>query len=512
MDNRKISALNVGTSIVSRIIILLFSIVVRRLLIQYIGNDVNGLNSLYTSVIGTLSVAELGVGVAIVFSMYKPIVQGDRGKVAALYQLYKKLYRIIGLVIFLLGFVVMFFLPYLINDYELINENVYLTFFLTLVSVVLSYFYSAKTSLIEAHMENYITTCILTAANIIRYGLQIVAIIVWKSYTAYVVCLIINTLIVWFLSSIAVRKRHGDIVQRHDSLDSETKKEIVKNIKAMFLHKIGSLLVFSIDNIIISAFIGAVVLGKYSNYNLIATHLAALITLFFSSLTSVVGHICAEGDTKKTYSYFNHFYCLNYIIGFVAFLGYYAVIDSLVTICFGSGLEIARTATFVVSVNRFTTYMRRTPLLFRDASGTFYYDRWKPLAEGAVNLVLSLLFVKIFPEEYRVTGVIFATIITTLLICYTVEPYIVFKHVFNRSSAGFTIKNYSYTALFVAFLFLFDRLKFSNSNIYTTFLFNGLLSLVLSALAISLVSVLNPSFRREISAWIKVVTGRNNIY
>ncbi|MCR4676086.1 MAG: oligosaccharide flippase family protein [Sphaerochaetaceae bacterium] len=511
MDNRKISALNVGTSIVSRIIILLFSIVVRRLLIQYIGNEVNGLNSLYTSVIGTLSVAELGVGIAIVFSMYRPIVQGDKGKVAALYQLYKKLYRIIGLIIFLLGIIVMFFLPYLINDYELINENVYLTFFLTLVSVVLSYLYSANTSLIEAHMENYITTCILTAANIIRYGLQIVAIVVWKSYTAYVVCLIINTLIVWFLSSIAVRKRHGDVVLRHDSLDSETKKEIVKNIKAMFLHKIGSLLVFSIDNIIISAFIGAVVLGKYSNYSMVATTISGIISLIFSSLTSVVGHICAEGDVKKTNNYFNHFYCLNYILGFVFFLGYYAVIDSLVVICFGSGVKMARTVSLVISVNQFTQYMRKTPLLFRDASGTFYYDRWKPLAEGLFNLVLSLLLVKILPQEYRVTGVILATIITTLLICYTVEPYVVFKHIFNRSSLGFTIKNYGFTALFVSSLFIFDRFKFSTSNIYTTFLFNGLLSLVFSALAISLVSVLIPSFRREIIAWVKVVTKRNTI-
>ena len=102
MDKRR-GILNVSVSIFSRIVLLASALVVRRLLIRYIGNDVNGLNSLYASIIGMLTVAELGVGSAIVFSMYRPIVAGEKEKVAALYLLYKKLYRIIGAVIFSAG-------------------------------------------------------------------------------------------------------------------------------------------------------------------------------------------------------------------------------------------------------------------------------------------------------------------------------------------------------------------------------------------------------------------------
>ena len=129
MDKRR-SILNVTISIISRITLLIAALFVRRLLIQYIGNDVNGLNSLYSSIIGMLAVAELGVGSAIVFSMYKPIAAGEKRKIAALYGLYKRLYRIIGAVIFCTGLFVMPFLPKLINDLDALNVNVYITFFL----------------------------------------------------------------------------------------------------------------------------------------------------------------------------------------------------------------------------------------------------------------------------------------------------------------------------------------------------------------------------------------------
>ncbi len=161
MDKKKVF-LNVSISIVSRGVLLLVAIVVRRLLIQYIGNNVNGLNSLFTDIIGMLAVVELGVGRAIVYSMYSPIVNGDKKKEAGLFNLYKKLYLIIGAVILVVGLLIMPFLPVLINDYETVNVNVYLTFLLTLINVVLSYLYSAKTSLVEAHKDNYITTGILT--------------------------------------------------------------------------------------------------------------------------------------------------------------------------------------------------------------------------------------------------------------------------------------------------------------------------------------------------------------
>ena len=485
------SILNVSVSIVSRILLLVAALCVRRLLITHIGNDINGLNSLYTNIIGMLSVAELGVGSAIVFSMYRPIVTGDKRRVAALYCLYRKWYKIIAVVILAAGLIVTPFLPQLINDYERLDVNVYGTFLLSLASVVLSYLYSARISLIEAHRDNYITTGILACCSLIRYGMQIAAILVWRSYVIFLICQIIETVMVWGIMEAVVRRRHGDIVKLHEIADPETRTEVRRNVKAMFMHRIGTVMVTTIDSLIISGYIGVVILGKYTNYTFIAGVIRGTIALFFSPLTSTVGHLCASEDLDRREETFKLFYCMNYVLGIIFFLGYFSVIDDLIFLFFGPDLEMSRAIVFIITLNSFTQYMRRTLLLFRDASGSFYYDRWKAVWEGIVNLGLSLLFVNIFPENYRVVGVIVATIITTLLICDTVEPYVVFHHVFKKSPRRFYLRHYSYIGIFTACLVLLSRIRQPGTGIWI----NGMISVAVSAVAIGILMLVDREFR-----------------
>ena len=497
MDTKR-SVLNIATSIASHIFLLAVAIFVRHLLIQNVGNDVNGLNSLYASIIGMLGVIELGVGRAIIYSMYKPIVDGDERLVTALYGLYKKFYLIIGAVIFAAGLLVLPIVPRMISDYETVSVNVYTTFLLTLVSVAISYLYSAKTALIEANKDNYITTGILTVSRLTQYALQIVVILVWKSFTLFLICQIISTLLVWLLTEIVVRKRYNQIATRREKVDKVTKTEISKNVKASVMHKIGTKMVQSVDSLIISGFIGVAILGKYSNYTYISSAMVGIISLFFSPLTSVVGHLCAEGNQEKSKHYFDFFYVLNYILAVVFFLGYYAVINSVVALLFGSGLEVSHAIVFIITLNQFIQYMRNSSLLFRNASGTFYYDRWKPIAEGVVNLILSLLFVMVFPEELRVVGVIVATIITNLLICDTVEPFVVFKYVFGQKPGKFYIKNYSYIGLFTLALILMTYLTRPAGSPITGIILNGFISIGVSLITLGFVAVVDRSFRTEV--------------
>lgn len=485
MDKKR-SVLNVSVSIASRILLLIVSLVVRRLLIRYIGNDVNGLNALYSSIIGMLAVAELGIGSAIIYSMYKPVADGDLITIAALYRLYQHLYRIVGAVILCAGLLVMPFLPNIISDYASLNVNVYVTFFLALISVVLSYLYGAKTALIEAYKNNYITTGILTIGQMIRFGLQAVVIIVYRSFTPFLICQIIETGVIWFLTEIVVQKRHKNIITRKESVEPSTRVEIVRNIKAMFMHKVGSVLVITADNVIISAFIGVVILGKYSNYTLIIGVMSGTISLFFFPLTSVIGHLCAGGDKEKIWKTYDRFYSLNYALGVVFFLGYYAVIDHVILLCFGPGLEISRNISFILTLDGFIKFMRTATLLFRNASGAFYYDRWKPVAEVAMNTILSLIFVIVFPDEYKVIGVIVATIFTILLISDVIEPYVTYRYVFGMPVQHFWIKNYACIALFTGGLVALSFLEQKNASLFL----NGLISIGVSIGVLSVAFVL----------------------
>ena len=202
---------------------------------------------------------------------------------------------------------------------------------------------------------------------------------------------------------------------------------------------------------------------------------------------------------------------MNLALGLVFFLGYYAVIDGLVAVCFGEGLEITRIIVFVLTLNQFTRFMRSAPLLFRNASGTFYNDRWKPLAEGTANLLLSLLLVIVLPDELKIAGVIGATVITTLGICHIVEPFVIFRHVFEISPKKFYLKNYLYMALFSACLlgmtYLSGLYGFDGKGI-TGILINGAVSLGISAAALGLAALFDRELRDSVKAASNYIKSR----
>ncbi len=498
LDKKK-GLLNVLVSVIFRILLLFAAIFVRRYLIKFIGNEANGINSLFLSIIGFLSVAELGIGNAITFCMYKPIVHKEWDKVAALYHLLKKLYLIISLIIFVVGLFVMPFLPYLAKGYETIDINLYLTFFLMLISVVLTYFYSAKTSLINAYKNDYITTTISSVGNILQYAFQIIVVIFTHSFIAYLICRSVAVIIQWLLTEIFIYKKYKYIIINKSKVNIESKKEVVRNFKAMFMHKIGYVLVNTIDSLIISGFIGVVVLGKFSNYTIIMTSMVAVLNLFFTPLTSIIGHLYVEENKTKVKSYYNFFYGFNYVIGVVFFLGYYGVINNVIEIFFGNGLELSFQIVFVITLNYFIQFMRKSTLLFRDATGTFYNDRWKSLFEGVLNLILSIIFV----QWFDIVGVIGATIITNLIICHIIEPHVLHKYAFGTSVKIFCVKNYLNILGFIGILVVFNFCMVQNPNPIIELLLNGVISLGFSSLLVIVTFLLNKDFRHYTFQLIK---------
>ncbi len=500
MNDKKKSVLNVGVSISFHVATLIASIIVRRLLIQSLGNDINGLHSLFLSIVGVLSVAELGVGSAITFAMYKPIVNDEKNEIIALYQLYKKTYFIIGGVILLVGLLLIPVLPWIAKDYSYSYKDLYISFVLMLISTVLSYTYSSKISLINAYKDNYVTTAINSASILLQYVLQAAVLLCGGDFSAFLACKIIAVLTEWCLSSIITRIKHGDIINSsRKQLSTESKQSVIKNVKALFLHRIGGILVNSSDSIIISAYVGVVALGAFSNYTTIAVSMLGVISLFFSPLTSIIGHLFVSSKSRAKESY-NLFFTANFILGIIFFLGYYSVIDDLVIILFGEGLGIAKEITFVITVNYFVQFMRQSTILFKDASGVFYNDRWKPFFEGILNIILSIALVvwfgKIFGEQWAVVGVILATIVTNLTICHVVEPIVLYRHAFSSSPKKHMVKRYVYIFVFIVLLFALELSTIDFANPFVSLLANGLLSLVYSALMLIMICLIDSEFRR----------------
>lgn len=489
MDKRR-SLLNISTALFFRVVLIALAFLTRRLLINHIGDDGNGLDSLFNSIISFLAVAELGIGTAITFCMYKPIVDGDKEKVAALYQLFRKAYSIVGIIIFAGGLAIMPLLPILAKGYTL-SSNIYLLFFIMLVSVVTTYVYSAKTSLINAYKDNYITTLIHSIGQLILYGLQALVLFLTGSFYLYMFVRIISSVAQWIITDIMVKRKHKDILLIDSKLDDEIKKEVKKNVKAVFAHKIGGLLVVSADSVIISSFLSVKVLGFYSNYTLIATNISAVLALVFTPLTSIIGHFYYQSDKENLNRYLNFFHGLNSVLGFIFFLGFFGVIDDTITIMFGPDRNFGTIAVMVITMNYFIMFMESSVRLFKDSTGLFYYDRFKPFVEGIINVILSIIFVLWF----GVTGVIAATIITNLFVCHIVEPFVLYKYGIKKSPKRYYIRNYTYMAIFSILMLLLNFIKVDNSNIYFRFLANGFIAVGVSFIGIAIVFITNKDFR-----------------
>lgn len=515
MDKKK-GLLNICVSVVFKAVLLVANVLVRRFVIQYIGNEINGLNSLYVSILDFLAVAELGVGSAITFCMYKPIVNGDYEKVSALYGLFNRLYLIIALIIGVCGCALMPALPLLAKEYQNVNVNLYFTFVLMLISVVLTYFFSAKSSLINAYKDNYITTTIYSLGLLIQCTSQIVVLLFTGSFELFLICRIVSVCLQWVGTEAIAWKKHGDVIRLGCKIDKETKNEVTKNVKAMFMHKIGGILVNTADSIIISAFIGVIVLGKYSNYTAIVVAMIGVLSLCFTPLTSVVGHMFVEENADTARRYFDFFHALNFMLGIIFFLGYYATIDNLITLLFGDGLEMIKATSLVITVNYFVQFLKQASILFRDASGTFYYDRYKPLVEGLLNIGLSIgfvyLFEALFGPDFAVVGVIVATIITNLTICHVIEPMVLYKHAFHTSTKVYYFRNYLYVAIFLVALIFLHFSMITSDNQWVEMLINGAISLAYS-LGIALVVVLrNKNFRNGAKALLhKILHKRKKV-
>lgn len=486
--NKKRAIINVALSFIPQIINIIFAILAKKFLIKEVGNDANGLYQLFLSINSVISIVELGVGSGIIFCMFEPIANGDTKKVSALYYYFKKLYLIIGVVILVIGLAITPILPFLSGGY-LVNENAYISYIISVFSTFLPYIFVYKLHLISAYKENYIWSLISGIGLLFQYVLQILFVIIFKSLSSYLWAKVIGVLVQWLLTQIAIRK-YKVVIDEKCIIDLKTKKEVNKNIKAMFANKIGYVLINTTDGIVISTFVSITILGYYSNYITLSSTLNNLLILFITPLNSIIGsiYVSRKNDVHK---YLSFFHTLNFMIGLIFYLGYYAVIDNTINMFFTTGLLLERNVVKVLVLNLYIQYIRQAIGTFRDATGSYYYDRWRPIVEGIINLLLDLIFVNYF----GIIGVFFATIITNVFIADIIEPYVVEKIVLGISPKTYYLKNCFFIIIFMVCILVFDLITPDIDSDILMFFSSGCISVAVSVSICAIYSIFDKNFR-----------------
>lgn len=419
---------NIITSVINKLVIMLTNFIMRTVLIHYLGEVYLGLDSLFVSILQILSLSELGISSAMVYSMYKPLAENDTPAVCALLKLYRTVYRWIALIMTVLGLAVTPFLPLIVKKDLPEGMNLYVLFFINLANTVLSYaLFAYRSSLFTADQKYSVNNNIYSIFKIGGTALQVLAIILFKNYYMYSIILPLTTI----LKNLALYIISNKMYPQY-KCEGTVPKEEINNIKkrcaGMFLHKLSFVFRNSLDSIVLSAFLGLALLGKYNTYYYIINAISGIMILVSNSVTASVGNSMVVESKAKNYADFRKLQLL--YMGLTSWLTVclVACTQPFIKLWVGEKMMFTDGIMFVFCIYFFSIHFSRVCHVYRDAAGLWWQDRFRPIVETVVNLVLNILLVKYL----GVTGVMFSTIFCIVGIEGTWGTRILFKYYFSE--------------------------------------------------------------------------------
>lgn len=439
------SMMNVLTGVFGQLFSFILSFAIRTVFIKTLGEIYLGLNGLFSNILSVLNLTELGLGTAIVIELYRTVAQKDEEKTKQYLELYRKAYLVIGAVIFAVGLALTPFLQYFIKDSSAVELiNIRLVFILYLINTTFSYFFFAyRQSILQANQEEYKVRIITYIFKFIEMILQIIFLVLFKNIYAYLIIPIVLGCISAIVKGVLIGKWHPIVKEKPaEKLSKDEIKTTARNIGSVAIYKISGTVINSTDNIILSSFISIIVTGLYSNYITIVSSLSTLLEKLFSAFTASIGNLNVDAgeDTEKKYGIFKTLSFLNFwIYGFCS-VGMFALFDPFIKIWIGERYIMNYATEFIIILNFAIKGLQETVGTHRAAYGLFYKGRYRPFFSITLNIVLSIFFVKIMPDEYGVVAVLLGTILSNLLSSWWYDALILHQSAFKCSPAKYYVE------------------------------------------------------------------------
>lgn len=431
-----------------------FSILVRffsrTVFVRFLSEDYLGLNGLFSNILTVLSLAELGVGAAIVYSLYRPLAEGNTGEIKSLMRLFRRAYTAIGLFVLLLGAALTPFLSFFVREMPDL-PHIRLIYLLYVFESAASYFFAYKRSLLMADQNRYILSLYQYAIYILRALAQIVVLYLTRDYILYYAVQIFSTLLENLLVSRRADRMYPYLREKDAApLSEEVSGTIRKNVTAMLCHRLGGVVVNGTDNLLIAKLVAVGSVGLYSNYLMITSTLTAVYDAALQSLTASFGDLNVSADDAHKKEVFDrlNFGC-SWLYGWSA-VCLACLCQSFIRWWLGERLLLPLSTVYWIAAMFYCSGMRKAVLLCRDAMGLYWNDRFKPLAEALINLVSSILL----GRRYGIDGIFMGTVLSTMTTCFWVEPLMLYRHGLHAPVGEYFRRYLCHTALTLVALLL----------------------------------------------------------
>ena len=429
---------NVKFAMIFQVVILVLGFVTRWVFIAILGEEYLGFTVAFGSIFAVLSLAEAGMGAALVFHMYDPIARGDEQKIATLVHIFKKAYTYIAIIVLVIGIGLTPFLRLLITDIP-DHPNLHLIYILFIIHSVMAYMFAHQQALITANQKEYVISQYRMIFNIVLNVLKIAFLIITRNFIVF--------LLIQITMAFATNSFIGKIGQqmypflktvKPKKLEPDEKTALITSFKAMLMHKFGTVFVLQTDGFIMAALIGWHITSLYANYILIVASVQTFVDSVFRAILASVGNVGATQNNDNLEEYFKKVNFCGFWLATVTSICVFFLTNPFITLIFDETLLLPTYVVAVIALNFFLLSMRRSVLTFRDALGIFDKDRFKPIFEAIVN-ISATIFLGI---HFGIAGVLLGTTVNTIFVCMTVEPYVVYKFGLKKP-----LKNYYFILL-----------------------------------------------------------------
>lgn len=459
MHGKKIIS-NSVISVTYKITMLLLGFVTRKIFIDYLGEEVLGLDSLYANLLGLLNLAELGIGVAVQYQLYGPLVNNDTNKLSSILSSAKRLYNRIGFFVLSAGFVLSFFIQYLIKNTTYPLWFIRISFLISVTGVALGYFFVHKRLFLQANEEIGLINIVDLAAKLITVCVSLVTTVIWKNYFLYLLINAMYGLTGNIIIHYIFKKKYSSIRENIKECDKET-AELTKNLKNVVPMKLSNYVYNSTDNIVISKVLGLSTVALYSNYMTIINGLMGIEFLFGNILTSAFGKIIKEvKDNRTVFRYYLFFQYMQFLFTGFATVSLAILCEPFIKLWIGERFVLETSVFGLLVVDFYVHSMYQPAYVMFGAAGKFKDDKYITFVSAIMNIGISIIMVNVI----GLSGVIIGTLITDLYI-WIVRNYQMVKKYFSESIISYSLKMLVYTfSVVVGFCLTFAVCRLINVN------------------------------------------------
>lgn len=479
----------------------ILNFVVRTVFIRMLPVEYLGINGLFANILSVMSLAELGFGASIIYSMYSPMAKGDIPLVQAYMSFYRKVYRIIGVGILLVGVGLTPFLDLFVNERPIIDYSLELIFILYIVKTAGSYFFAYKTCILTVDQKSFVLENFSIGFTFLKSILLIIVLILTRNFLLYTIIEVVFV----FAQNLAVtlwcNKKYTFLRHKNPyELSKESTSTLLGNVRAMFLHKVAAVILNSSDNIIISKLIGVVDVGLYSNYSAVIVIIRNVIYTIFNAIIPSIGNLCASSSPKQIKdTFYQVYFIVMWMTGFST-VGIALLLNDFVGLWAGEQFVMHYSMVAVLAISFYIQVSMRAVEMFRTATGLFYNDRYVAVAQCLINIIVSVLLAK----NLGIQGVFVGTSLAMLSTLFWVQPLIFYKKILRENVSTYFYKYAIYTikwcVVFIANKWILDRIQIVG---WGEFILSFICVVIVSNLLMVCFSFSSPEFRSIMDRVVK---------